>query len=515
MARVVVTGSGGVRGGDPRQGVAAFRGIPYAAPPVGPRRLQAPVRPEPWSGVREARRPSAVAPQAAVPGGPVWNPGVGDDYLTLDVFCPEDFPRGVPVVVWIHGGAYVGGAGSSPAYFPGAWVRRGLVVVAVNYRLGFEGFGSVAGAPDNRGLLDQVAALRWVQENIAAFGGDPGRVTVAGESAGAGSIAALLRAPSTAGLFHRAILQSVPGEYWTVPYAREIAALVATAARVPNTWEGFAGLPPRRLLEATDAVLADVQKHPEAGPRALLPTIYSPLVDGDLVTSDPLDPTGGRGDVDVLLHANAEEWKLFSALPRSPRPRTAADLAAYARAARLDEEQFAGFRDRSGARSPKEFTDRLMTAALFAEPTRRVGRAQSAAGARVHRSRLDWRSPNPRIGAGHAVELAFVFGDPREYEFFLHAVPVLPLLRRVPAIGSRLPGVWPTPAAAALAGRMSSAWADYMLTGDPGWPAVADDLDPVQVFAAHDGLEFGEPSRDPVWDEVDWTPWKTLDLQFR
>ncbi|NEC02399.1 carboxylesterase family protein, partial [Streptomyces anulatus] len=210
---LVRTVHGAVRGAVER-GVAVFRGIPYAAPPVGARRFRVPGPPEPWTGVREAvaygptapKRPYAppldrLLPDPAVPG---------DGCLNLNVWTPSPGAgaAGLPVLVWIHGGSLTHGSSAVPVYDGSAFARDGVVLVSVNYRLGVEGFGVFPDAPANRGLLDQLAALEWVRDNIAAFGGDPDRVTVAGESAGAVSIAALLASPRSAGLLRRAVLQS-------------------------------------------------------------------------------------------------------------------------------------------------------------------------------------------------------------------------------------------------------------------------------------------------------------------
>jgi para-nitrobenzyl esterase len=171
--------------------LAVFRGIPYAEPPVGALHLQAPVPVRRWDGVRDATAFGPPPPQSAPWGAhTAADPG----WLTLTVWTPDPGAGGLPVLVWIHGGAYVLGHCGDPLFDAAALARLGLVVVSLNYGPGAEGFVEADGAPSNRGLLDQLAARRWVQENVAAFGGDPGRVTVAGESAGAGSVAALTAA---------------------------------------------------------------------------------------------------------------------------------------------------------------------------------------------------------------------------------------------------------------------------------------------------------------------------------
>uniref|UniRef100_UPI0011803BE5 carboxylesterase family protein n=1 Tax=Streptomyces sp. st140 TaxID=1828052 RepID=UPI0011803BE5 len=213
---VYATNSGTVRGRRTARdrGIVAVLGLPYAAPPFGARRFQAPQPAEPWDGVRDCTAFGPVAPQSAeLPGAPVWSPG-DEDILTLNIWTPVGGPGDLPVLVWIHGGAYVFGSSAQPDFDGTALAALGLVVVTLNSRLGFEGFGHVPGAdggapfPDNRGLLDQIAALEWVRDNIAAFGGSPDRVTVAGQSSGATSAACLTVADRARGLFRRAILHS-------------------------------------------------------------------------------------------------------------------------------------------------------------------------------------------------------------------------------------------------------------------------------------------------------------------
>ncbi len=225
------TAAGVVRGR--REGLlTVFRGIPYAEPPVGSHRFQAPVPVRQWEGTRDASKFGPPVPQTSHTGS-VMTAEFGStadgsaDCLTLNVWSPDLSDARLPVMVWIHGGAYLEGTSGNPDADGATLAQEGVVMVSMNYRTGVEGFAHITGAVDNRGILDQAAALRWVQDNIAGFGGDPSNVTVCGQSAGAGCIAALLAMPTSAGLFRRAIAQSVPGTYFSSRLAGAITTTIA------------------------------------------------------------------------------------------------------------------------------------------------------------------------------------------------------------------------------------------------------------------------------------------------
>jgi para-nitrobenzyl esterase len=264
--------------------VVAHLGVPFADPPFGPHRFAAPRPVTPWSGVRECVRFGPIAPQSAVIDGmPLWRPGE-EDVLTVNVWAPVG-ARGLPVLFWVHGGANTFGSGAQRDFDGTALARTGLVVVTGNHRLGFEGFGHVDGFPDNRGLLDLAAALRWVRAGVVAFGGDPDQVTAAGQSSGATSVACL----SATGLFRRAILHSPPDLRFTPAEAvarfagfplGTPAEVVATSDRLGSTYQPvlerspLSGVPddvPLLLCHTadeeplfTDPVRALAARHPRA-----------------------------------------------------------------------------------------------------------------------------------------------------------------------------------------------------------------------------------------------------------
>ncbi len=251
---IVKVRSGAVRGRY-EQGVATFKGIPFAVPPVGRWRFAAPVPPPSWDGVREAKAFSPTPPQGdsssrVLPGldlRPLFGEGWrrGEDYLTLNVWTPDPDTQGLPVMVFIYGGAFVAGASSTPLYDGTRFARDGVVLVSFNYRLGVEGFLPLNGGETNVGLRDQIAALTWVQDNIAAFGGDPNTVTIFGESSGALSVDTLLAVPSATGLFRRAISQSGGAQHTvSIEQATRVAVRLGEILGITPLEKGSPHAPP-------------------------------------------------------------------------------------------------------------------------------------------------------------------------------------------------------------------------------------------------------------------------------
>src|SRR6266568_2053820 len=268
-------------------GVAAFLGIPYAAPPFGPNRMLPPQPVPAWAGERDATSFGPTVPKGDYPPqyAPLFPEEVipGEDCLNLNVWTPDPGAGGLPVLVWLHGGSFMNGSGSVGAYDGAAFARDGVVCVTINYRLAAEGFLFLGDGIANLGLLDQLAALRWVQENIAAFGGDPGRVTVAGESAGAMSVTTLLSMPLAAGLFGRAIAQSGAGAHTLDKLVQAASDLVVEVQTTPD---------PARWGQLT---------------LSLLP--FAPTVDGSVLPAAPLASlaVGQGGNVPLLIGSNRDE----------------------------------------------------------------------------------------------------------------------------------------------------------------------------------------------------------------
>jgi para-nitrobenzyl esterase len=392
---VAETSTGKVRGVEIGDGVVSWRGIPYAAPPVGPLRLRPPRPAEQWNDVLDATAFRAPAPQVAVGVSAAFGavalgpklPPPDEDCLFLNVTAPaEAFAstggRGRPVLLWLHGGGYVSGSGTDMAGDGDVFARsHGLVVVTLNYRLGALGFLAVPGeAPTGAfGLHDQITALRWVRENIAAFGGDPGQVTVYGLSAGAKSVANLMAAPLARGLFARAASSS-GGEY---------VATQAQAAAVAKRFFRELGSGPERIRDVPVADILAAQSRIGEGAR---PTwVWRPMIDGVALTARPVDAiaAGAAAGVALLAQHCVDECALFELGAPDAAEQADAVLESYFGAAGRDEILGGYARARPDlAADPVRLRVEVMTDERYAIPTTRLADAQAAHGP-VWRSRYD------------------------------------------------------------------------------------------------------------------------------
>ncbi|MFI0981724.1 GNAT family N-acetyltransferase [Streptomyces sp. NPDC021093] len=480
---VVRVEQGRVRGLTAAPGIAAHLGIPYAAPPFGPHRFRAPQPPAPWDGVRDCTAFGPVCPQSAeLPGAPAWAPG-DEDVLTLNVWAPRagEWAAGVdgplPVLVWIHGGAYTFGSSAQPDFDGTALARAGLVVVTVNYRIGFEGFGHVPGGgdahPENRGLLDQAAALRWVRTNIAAFGGDPDRVTVAGQSAGATSAVSLMLMDEARGLFRRVVAHSAVGPCFSRDTAAENTRWIAAAAGVPATAEGLLAASPRDLVAASDQVAETLRRDPGSGSRHYDPVLYGPVADGTVLPADPLAahaaaPVEG---VDLLVCHTTEEYWLLDAVGSSAKITTEPQLSSFCDDFGLPGPLVEGYRERMPDASVLDVYLALFGDLRFAEYSNRVADAHVGAGGRTFLSRFARRRTDstgrPVVRAWHCADIPFAFGN--------HHDPHLEFLVGGP----------PTAADDELSVQLVRAWAGFVAHGDPGWPSYdGTDAGAVRIWGA-------------------------------
>ena len=458
--------------GSREAGVAVFRGIPFAEPPVGGLRFAAPRPARGWDGVREAVAYGPPPPQAGHFGmNALAQDTPGDDWLTLNVWSPAPEPDARwPVMVWIQGGGYVIGMSGLPEYDGGRLARDGgVVVVTFNYRVGVEGFAQIEGAPPNRGLLDQVAALEWVRDNISAFGGDPDRVTVFGESAGGGSVAALLAMDRAAGLFQRAVVQSMPGTFFSPELAADIAAVCAAELGLRPTLSDLSGVAPSRLSAAADTIGATMDRWAQRWGRPAYRSIhFSPVVDGEVLAVTPWQAlTDGAGrEVDLLVGHTRDEQRLFTALSGLLGEVSEEQAADALETLAPGPDGARRYRAAFPAAGPAELYEVVHSDWLFRMPSLQLAEAQAAAGGRVHVYELTWPAPGlgGAFGACHGLDVPLVFGN---------------LDRGQPAM---LIGATPSAEAEALSARMLAGWATFAAHGDPGWPAYAADERLVQIF---------------------------------
>jgi para-nitrobenzyl esterase len=487
---VVETAQGRVRGSHV-DGVVAVKGIPYAAPPFGVSRFRAPAPAQRWDGVRDA---TAFGPTAPATGYPppfqaMFDDPViaGEDCLSLNVWTPDPGAGGLPVLVWIHGGAFRNGTSAAPLYDGAHLAREGVVLVSLNYRLGTDGFLLLDGVEPNRGLLDQVAALEWVQEHVAAFGGDPGNVTVFGESAGSISLCSLLAMPRARGLFHRAIAQSGGGHHALPPEdARRVTEAMAGALGVPSTPDGFASVRLDRLAEAQAAIGLEVSTNPDParwGRLAFDGMPFEPTVDGDVLPALPIDAIadGAGAGVPLLTGTTAEEWRLFlvptGMIDLLTDAHVAGALAGYGAA---DPEVAACYAELGGG--PGDRLSAVVTDWFLRIPAIRLAEARADGIAPTYLYELAWRSPQfgGRLGACHGLDLPFVFGT----------------------LGSRSGRAFAgdTPPQS-LSDEMRAAWLAFARTGDPGWPPYEPGRRSVMVFDEHpEVVDDPQPARRTAWD---------------
>ena len=455
---LVQTTCGAVRGAW-RGGSAAFYGIPFAQPPVGRLRFAAPAPALPWEGIRDASVPGPT-PQRR-PFGPVTTipePSFpGEETLNVNVFTPApgDTAARLPVLVWIHGGGFFAGSSSSPWYDGRSFNRDGVVTVALSYRLGFDGFGWITDAPTNRGVRDMVAGLEWVRDNIASFGGDPSRVTIAGQSAGGGAVMTLVASPLARGLFRGAISHSGGGLTLTLEDAQRHGRELARRAGVEPTRAGWGALSEDEVLDAQLAYQAPTALLAVTAAEQARTTLTSdgtrlpfmPLVGDDVL---PVSITaalaqGAGADVALVAGTVAHEFTLMTA-----------DRAEAWAGTDPVEALVAGGMDVEAARAYVAGQPELSGAALVVGQlgTDLTFRIPTLRWADAHGPRTwvyDFRWPTPLVGlAYHCLDLPFAWD-------LLDAEGVAAVC------GDRPPQD--------LADAMHGAWVRFITSGDPGWNA--------------------------------------------
>jgi para-nitrobenzyl esterase len=480
MNTTVETTAGRVRGVDHRSHLS-FLGIPFAAPPVGALRFCPPQPAVPWAGVRAADRPGPWAPQnetllAARVGGE--DRGQDEDCLTLNIWTPAADSARRPVMVWVHGGGFVTGSGAGHLYQGDRLAAYDTVVVTINYRLGVLGFAAgealrddESGAAGNWGLLDQVAALRWVRDNIGSFGGDPDNVTIFGESAGSMSVTSLCGMPAAAGLFRRAIGQSGGPTVGTLEASeRSGHALLADLglARDPRGLAALRDVPVDRLLAA--------QAQVSAAHRITQGLPFSPTVDHGVLPRPPTAAVraGAARDVEVIVGTNLDEVTLFAIGDRAAFALDDARLRRRLGRVLGDDadgaiEVYAKARTvRGEAVTPTALWFAIVTDLVFRVPVLRFAEAQAAHQPNTFSYLFTWTSPvlGGILGSPHALEIAFVFGTLDQPPF------------------TAFTGADQDPAAAGLSTAMMQRWTSFARTGHPDatWPGYESSRRATMIF---------------------------------
>ena len=387
---------------------------------------------------------AALFPEVVIPG---------EECLNLNVWTPDPRGSGLPVLVWIHGGLFTNGSGSVAGYRGTSFARNGVVCVTINYRLAAEGFLFLDDGTANVGLLDQIAALEWVQGNIAAFGGDPGKVTVAGQSAGAMSIVTLMAMPRARGLFRQAVTQSgAAAQTLTVDAALRVGSMLAESLGVAPTRETFSEVPVERLVRAASAIAGEVQAGPDPATWGSL--AFAPVVDGDTLPEHPLGALrrGAGGGVRLLAGSNRDDARIGLVPTGMIELVDEPALTAVAGACGAPEGTIERYRAARPGASNGDLLAAVLTDCLIRVPAIRVTEARLEAGeADTWMYRFDHESASfaGRLGAAHGVEIPYVFdllGDECS-----HAL-----------IGDAPPQV--------VADAGHGAWVRFVADGDPGWP---------------------------------------------
>ena len=455
---------------------AAFLGIPFAQPPVGDLRFAAPVPPEPWEGVRDALAYGATAHRIDPGDTLIPEPAIpGDSTLNVNVFTPAPGSDArLPVMVYIHGGGYVAGSPASPWYDGRSFNRDGVVTVPLSYRLGVDGFGHIPGAPSNRGVRDWLAALEWVRDNIAAFGGDPARVTIAGQSAGGGAVLTLRGMPAAQHQFHAAWAMSAALADVAPERARTLSAKLAHLAGVTPNRDGFASVPEKTLHDLQHDAATPDSRDPLAAVHVILDDglSWGPMIDGDLLTQPTVASlaAGVGADKPLVLGTTDDEFTMVTDSARGKLRLVPASFAlGKLKLPRGARRAYLAANVAQRRKGTAAVLGRYVTDVVFRSDVVRVAEARGDARTWVYR--FTWVSPT-RGWALHCLDVPFWFDC-------LDAEGVTALAGDAPP--------------RRLADAVHGAAVGLVRDGDPGWPTWAEQPGATRMF----GGEASRPDVDP------------------
>lgn len=448
---VIRTAKGRLRGLE-LDDVHVFRGVPCGMPPYqGKYRLALPEYVPAWNGVLDAAEFGDIPLQPGAKGKVIG----GGDCLRLNIWTPAPGRSKCPVMVYIPGGGSTRCNNNDVSLDGTAFAQDGVVLVTVNYRVNVDGFLKINGVPSNLALRDMIFALRWVQDNIAAFGGDPDNVTVFGQSAGATHITSLISSPVTKGLFRRAILQSPSAlAQYDADLASRVAAKLLHFYGVENSREAVAAIPVEKLFSFA-AFIAERDKDPEwcrmlGGNTGL----FKPYCDGEILLKRPVDAIaeGAARGLEIMVGSTRDEWRLYVVQDGTIDAINEQSVKRFTDSAGLAPEIAEKYRQAGRGRTPGEIFSALRSDLIFRMPANKVLESQAKAGGKVWAYSFDWKSDacNGRLGAAHSLDVPFVFKTIHKDSPRLKAL-----------LGSNPPD--------SLAEIMHSAWVKFASEGNPGW----------------------------------------------
>jgi len=464
QTEIIETKSGKIQGYI-ENGLSIFKGIPYAEPPTGELRFKSPVS-KTWEDLLDTTAYSSCAYQGYT-DLEEWMEKSGpesEDCLFLNIWTPSTDEGNRPVMFWIHGGAFIIGTGNDPTYDGTALARRGdVVVVTINYRLGFFGFPYIPGKIANLGSLDQILALEWVRDNINLFGGDPSNVTIFGESAGGYSVLSLCSIPAAKGLFRRVIAESAPS---IDPAATDkpTTKIFRKLGVKGTSFEDLGEKSAEEIIDAQNKVFA-------SDPTNIM--ALRPVIDGNVWSKHPLKAfqDGDCSDIDFMIGTNLDEMKLFTNM-KSLSPMAAGGekfIIAYLGTMGINPEKsqeiietYKESRAEQGNMETSDLIAAILTALAFQVSTARLLEAQSAHQPNTYAYLFSWPSMNGNFGCCHAIELPFVFGTLDS-----------------PTFGKLVTNTAETQA---ISEKMMDAWISFARTGSPGWPGYDFENRATMVF---------------------------------